>query len=136
MPRTVLVRHADVENPRGIFYGHLDTFGLSALGRAQARELGPALADLGVQKIVHSPLRRARETAELAASRMSGEVELVEESALIELEFGKYLQGVAYWQIPFRRPLWLIHYFRRGLLHNDESVQTMGQRIVRVAEQL
>ena len=55
---------------------------------------------------------------------------------LIEAEFSRYLQGVPYWQIPVRRPLWLVHKARRGLLPGDETIEAMGERVLRVARRL
>ena len=63
LTRIFLIRHADVENPRGLLYGHLDGFQLSALGRALALAVGDRLRTAGLKRIVHSPLARAAETA-------------------------------------------------------------------------
>lgn len=129
--RMLLIRHADVENPRRVLYGHLPGFVLSELGRAQAGELGRRLHDSGLARIVHSPLDRARETAELICRRLPAPVPLVPESELREAEFSRYLQGVPFMQIPLRRPLWFVHKARRGLLPGDESIEQMGGRIVK-----
>jgi broad specificity phosphatase PhoE len=133
MTRVYLVRHADVENPRKVLYGHLPGFPLSERGRAQAVEVGQRLRDRGIGRIFHSPLERAVETARLIAGQLPEEVPLIPEPALVEAEFGRYLQGVPYWQIPVRRPLWLVHKARRGLLPGDEAIDQMGGRIVDVA---
>src|SRR4029077_5216293 len=69
--RIFLIRHADVENPRRLLYGHLDGFQLSALGRAQALAVGDRLRSADLRRIVSSPLARAVETAELINSRMA-----------------------------------------------------------------
>ena len=61
--RLYLIRHADVENPLKLLYGHLDGFQLSALGRAQALAVGDRLRSEDLKRIVHSPLARAVETA-------------------------------------------------------------------------
>src|SRR5256885_1919033 len=121
MTRIYLIRHADVENPNRVLYGHLPGFPLSARGRDQAAELGRRLRDGGLRRIVHSPLERASETAQIIASQLEGPVELVSEPGLREAEFSRYLQGVPYWQIPLRRPLWFAHKARRGLLPGDEA---------------
>jgi broad specificity phosphatase PhoE len=116
-----------------VLYGHLPGFRLSASGRAQAEELGRRLRDSGLARIVHSPLERARETAELICAQLPAPVPLIAEPELREAEFGRYLQGVPFWQVPLRRPLWFVHRARRGLLPGDESVEQMGGRILRVA---
>jgi broad specificity phosphatase PhoE len=130
MTRAYLVRHADVENPRGVLYGHLPGFPLSQRGRAQAVEIGRRLHDRGVGRIVHSPLERAVETARLICEQLPEPVPLISEPALLEAEFGLYLQGVPFRQIPFRRPLWLVHRARRGLLPGDETMDQLGGRVV------
>jgi probable phosphoglycerate mutase len=134
--RILLIRHADVENPRRLLYGHLDGFPLSALGRAQALALGDRLRDSGLVEIVHSPLERAVETARLINSRLPEPVPLQPEPELREAEFSRYLQGVPFWQIPIRRPLWFVHKARRGSLPGDESVERLGGRVLEVTWRL
>lgn len=85
---------------------------------------------------MHSPLERARETAEIIASRLDGTVSLEPDSELREAEFSRYLQGVPYWQVPMRRPLWFVHKARRGILPGDESVHAMGNRVLDVVRRL
>src|SRR5215831_1701023 len=132
MTRVYLVRHADVENPRRVLYGHLPGFPLSERGRAQAVEVGKRLRDRGIARILHSPLERAVETAAIIAEQLPEPVPVIPEPALLEAEFGRYLQGVPYWQIPVRRPLWLVHKARRGLLPGDEAIDQLGGRVVEV----
>ena len=55
---------------------------------------------------------------------------------LREAEFSRYLQGIPYWQIPVRRPLWFVHKAKRGLLPGDESVEVMGGRVLNVVRRL
>lgn len=133
LTRVYLVRHADVHNPKKVLYGHLDNFPLSARGRRQAELVGIRLRDANLDRIVHSPLQRARETAEIIESQLARRVPLVVDPELREAEFGRYLQGVPPWQVPFRRPLWLVHKARRGLLPGDETIAAMGGRILEVA---
>lgn len=134
--RFYLIRHADVENPNGILYGHLDGFPLSALGRAQASAIGERLRPAGLARIVHSPLTRAAETADLIAAELHQKVSLEPDPELREAEFSRYLQGVPYWQIPLRRPLWFVHKVRRGIIPGDESIEAMGGRILDVVKRL
>jgi probable phosphoglycerate mutase len=115
-----------------VLYGHLDGFPLSALGRAQAVALGEQLRAAAPARIVHSPLARAMETAQIIAARLTPPPVLESDADLREAEFSRYLQGVPYWQIPVRRPLWLVHKAKRGLLPGDETVEEMGERVLRV----
>ena len=132
----LLMRHADVENPNRVLYGHLPGFPLSALGRAQAAAAGQSLRDRDIKRIVHSPLDRARETAEIVNAQLAAPVPLIPEPALREAEFGRYLQGVPYWQIPIRRPRWLMHKLHRGTLDGDESIEALGRRVLGVVDRL
>ena len=134
--RVFLIRHADVENPRRLLYGHLDGFQLSALGRAQALAVGDRLRSTDLKRIVHSPLARAVETAELINSRLASLAILEADPELREAEFSRYLQGVPFWQIPVRRPLWLVHKAKRGLLPGDEAIENLGGRVLSVMKRL
>jgi broad specificity phosphatase PhoE len=131
-----LIRHAEVENPHSILYGHLPGFPLSSGGRAQARAVGERLRDSGLAAIAHSPLERAQETAELIRDQLATPVDLVPETELREADFSRQLQGLPYWQVPLLRPLWFVHKARRGLLPGDESIPQMAQRLLDVAYRL
>jgi broad specificity phosphatase PhoE len=76
----VFIRHGEVANPRGVIYGRLPRFGLSALGRRQAAAAalalsGAAASGPGSQRIsidppgviFSSPMLRARQTAQIIA---------------------------------------------------------------------
>jgi broad specificity phosphatase PhoE len=134
--RVLLVRHAEVENPLHVLYGHLDGFGLSARGRLQAEALGRRFREAGLRRIVHSPLQRAVETATLINGQLPEPVPLEPDPALREADFSRYLQGVTYWQIPVRRPLWFVHRARRGMVPGDETVDRMGGRVLEVMQRV
>lgn len=136
MTRIYLIRHADVENPHRLLYGHLDGFHLSAIGRTQAGALGDRLRSAGIQRIVHSPLARAVETAKLINDRLAAPAMLEADLELREAEFSRYLQGLPYWQVPLRRPLWFVHKAKRGLLPGDEPIEQLGGRVLAVARRL
>jgi broad specificity phosphatase PhoE len=67
----VLARHGETADnaPPQRFSGRLDS-PLNDRGRAQARALAAAVADLGLRAIWTSRLRRARETAEIAGAEL------------------------------------------------------------------
>jgi len=131
-----VIRHADVENPRRVLYGHLPGFHLSALGRSQAEALGERLRDAGLRRIVHSPLDRAAETARLINEHLAQPAILEVDPELREADFSRYLQGVPYWQVPVRRPLWIVHKTRRGIVAGDESFDALGGRVLDVVKRL
>jgi probable phosphoglycerate mutase len=133
--RVFLARHCDVRNPQGVLYGHLPNFPLSEKGVAQAHAMGRYLATTGARAIQSSPLLRARQTAEIIAGHIDGAT-ITYTTDLIEARFGHYLEGVKPVQVPWRRPLWMIHMLRPGLLPNDESVEQMAARIERPIRRL
>jgi len=134
--RIFVVRHADVENPNRVLYGHLPGFELSALGRSQAAALGEKLGTEDVRHIVHSPLSRAAETASIINRGLRQPVPMEIDPELREADFSRYLQGVPFWQIPIRRPLWLVHKARRGILPGDEAIEDLGGRVLKVIRRI
>merc|ERR1719350_1337302 len=68
-----LVRHGQVDNPGGVFYGRLPGFGLHENGKRQAAAAGRLLAEriqeAGVL-LCASPMQRAQETAQRVASEL------------------------------------------------------------------
>ncbi len=119
-----------------MLYGHLDGFQLSALGRAQSAALGETLREEGLTRIVHSPLARAAETARLINEKLARPAALEADADLREAEFSRYLQGIPYWQVPLRRPLWFVHKAKRGILPGDESIEEMGGRVLGVVHRI
>ena len=85
-----LVRHGQVENPKGVIYGRLPGYNLSERGRRQAVEAGLHLASADVGALWASPLERAQETA--AAISEHHQVEIVTDERLIESD--TTLEGV------------------------------------------
>ena len=70
------------------------------------------------------------------AGKLTQSPVLEADSDLREADFSRYLQGVPYWQIPVRRPLWFVHKAKRGLLPGDETIEQMGGRVLRVVRRL
>ncbi len=77
-----LVRHGEVENPRGVLYGTLPGFHLSADGRVMAKAAADFLAGRDVTVLRSSPLERALETAEPFAAQFG--LDVVIDDRLIE----------------------------------------------------
>lgn len=84
-----LLRHGKSEgNRQDIVQGHLD-YPLSEEGREQARLTGIWLSSRNIQSVLSSPLKRAAETARIAA-QAAGLAQPLPLPQLIELETGIY----------------------------------------------
>jgi broad specificity phosphatase PhoE len=94
-----LVRHGEVENPKGVIYGRLPGYNLSERGKRQAQAAADRLADRDIGAIWASPLERAQETAEAIAARH--EVEITTDERLIESD--TTLEGVGKSVVAFLR---------------------------------
>ncbi|TFV79260.1 bifunctional RNase H/acid phosphatase [Blastococcus sp. CT_GayMR19] len=99
---THLLRHGQTEHtPERRFSGRND-LPLSRTGRAEAEAAAVRVAQLGIDVIVASPLRRTRETAELVAATLGVPVEFDDD--LIELDFGD-LEGLTAEEARAKHPL-------------------------------
>jgi broad specificity phosphatase PhoE len=86
--RLLLVRHGQVDaNIEYRFLGRRDD-PLNATGEEQARMLAALFADIQVDRVISSPLARARRTAEGIAAA-AGTTVLLDER-LVELDFGRW----------------------------------------------
>jgi broad specificity phosphatase PhoE len=79
-----LLRHGEVFNPDGIFYGRLPGYRLSDLGIAQAQVAADFLARRPIGHLVSSPMQRAQETAARLASAIG--LDVATDDRLIEAD--------------------------------------------------
>jgi len=90
------VRHGETEwNRQRRIMGNMD-IPLSDRGREQCAATAALLARFGIERIRSSPLRRARETAEILAETLELPIEY--DDALVEVRFGAW-QGKTYEEI-------------------------------------
>jgi probable phosphoglycerate mutase len=124
MTELYVVRHG--ETAWALSGRHTGTTDLSLTehGRAVARRLRPALADTPFSLVLSSPLRRARETCELAGLGAHAAID----QDLEEWNYGEY-EGLTLPQILDRRPGWMI--FRDGCPGGETPAQ-VGARVDRV----
>lgn len=145
-----LLRHGEVDNPRGVLYGRLPGYHLSELGRKMADRAAEHLAGRDVVAVLSSPLERAQETAAPVAARFDLEIQtderLIEaENAFQGLTFGVgdgSLRRPGHWRLlrnPFR-PSWgepYAHQVARMLAAiADTRKQVRGHEAVLVSHQL
>ncbi len=124
----VIVRHGETEWSANGKHTSATDLSLLEEGRARARALGPALAERSFALVLCSPLRRARETCELAGFGEAAEIS----EDLREWAYGEY-EGMTTEEIRVQRPDWFL--WRDGC-PGGEAPEEIGARADRVLERL
>jgi len=124
--RLVLVRHGETEWSRDHKHTSYTDLPLTEVGAEQARALGKRLAGHGFAGVFVSPLRRARQTCELAGFGARAEVM----DDLREWNYGRY-EGLTTAEIRRSRPGWTV--WKDGPL-GGESPEDVGSRADRVIQ--
>ncbi len=99
---THLLRHGRTEHTPERRYSGRNDLPLSAIGRAEAEAAAKRAAELGIDVIVASPLRRTRETAEVVGAVLGLPVQYDDD--LVELDFGDF-EGLTAEEAKQRHPL-------------------------------
>lgn len=101
-----LVRHGETEGESSIRYHGRNDVALSELGHQQVGRLVPWLRELEFAAVVHSPLQRARTSAEVLLAGLDRPPALVEsDPGLFEVNFGA-IEGLTREEIRDRMPDW------------------------------
>jgi probable phosphoglycerate mutase len=132
---THLLRHGQTEHtPERRFSGRND-LPLSLTGRAEAEAAAHRAAQLGIDVVVASPLRRTRETAEIVAAALGLPVEFDED--LVELDFGS-LEGLTFDEAAARHPLAARRFLADPTVAapDGESVADVGSRVARARRRI
>lgn len=124
----VLVRHGETEWSLSGQHTSRTDLPLTERGRERAAELVPILSERAFALVLTSPLRRARETCELAGLAGLAEVD----GELSEWDYGEY-EGLTTAQIRERRPDWGL--WRDGCPGGEQPSQ-VAARADRVLERL
>jgi alpha-ribazole phosphatase len=131
----LLIRHGDLgDRNRGRYVGRTDT-PLSAKGRRQAATLAGLLARLNGAHFLASPLRRTRETAEIALGT-HGRFEIVEN--LREIDFGRW-EGMSFAEIAAADPAAVDRWAALNgdfTFPNGEGIRAFRERIGAAAERI
>jgi probable phosphoglycerate mutase len=119
------VRHGETPpNRAGLLLGRSDA-ALTDRGRAQAERLSKLFAGWGVERVLTSPLRRARDTAAPIAAACERGVEVDER--LIEIDYGDW-EGSPFGDL---EPAVVARWRRDGSFAppGGESLETVAERI-------
>jgi probable phosphoglycerate mutase len=122
--RVCLIRHGETEWSISRQHTGATDIPLTENGRAAAKLLGPVLAEQKFDLVLVSPLRRARQTCELAGLGALATID----ADLCEWNYGKY-EGLTPAQIRETAPGWLI--FRDGC-PGGENPTEVGARVDRL----
>ena len=122
--RVCLIRHGETEWSISRQHTGTTDIPLTENGRAAAKLLGPMLAEQKVAVVLVSPLRRARQTCELAGLGALATID----ADLREWDYGKY-EGLTPAQIRATAPDWMI--FRNGC-PGGEGPTEVGTRVDRL----
>ncbi|MEZ4156894.1 MAG: class I tRNA ligase family protein [Candidatus Paceibacterota bacterium] len=85
----LLARHGESEANRDKVMGAQNDVALTDTGKEQALELAKSLKSAGISKIVHSPLSRSKESAQIIASEL-GVSDIEEWSDIAEVNAGEF----------------------------------------------
>jgi len=123
--RIIVVRHGETEWSRDKRHTGRTDLPLTAEGREQALALIARLSGLSFAAVFVSPLRRARETCELAGFADRAIVD----PDLVEWDYGEY-EGMTGAEIQERRPGWTL--FRDGVIGGETSddVAARAERVL------
>lgn len=129
MTTIFLARHGESDwNVANRFQGHTDR-PLTERGREQANVLADLVAEEKVEAIYTSPLRRARETAEIVGARAG--LDAVSLPELQEVDTGSW-SGLSRAEVRKRFPEGFARWLAGGSGWEDgESYEQMAQRVVR-----
>jgi probable phosphoglycerate mutase len=122
--RIIVVRHGETEWSRDKRHTGRTDLPLTAEGREQALALIARLSGLSFAAVFVSPLRRARETCELAGFADRAIVD----PDLVEWDYGEY-EGMTGAEIQERRPGWTL--FRDGVI-GGETIDDVAARAERL----
>jgi broad specificity phosphatase PhoE len=125
MPDIYLIRHGETEWSLSGRHTGVSDIPLTEHGRQQARLLAHELAARHFELVLTSPLRRARETCELAGLAERAEID----PDLMEWNYGDY-EGLTSDQIHVHRPAWTV--FNDGGGPGGETPEQVGVRVDRV----
>lgn len=128
LPKIYLARHGETAWSLSGQHTGITDIPLTENGERNARNLGQRLRGTPFDKVLTSPLQRARRTCELAGYAASAEID----NEFVEWNYGDY-EGKRTADIRQERPDWFL--FRDGC-PGGESVEAVGARADRVLARL
>lgn len=131
MASVYLVRHGrTTANVQGILAGRRQSVDLDGQGERQARRAGQMLRDIHLDKIITSPLRRTRRTAQFLQDQHALSPRITSDARFIECDYGDWT-GLSLKELS-KEPLWDVvqHHPSAAVFPGGESMATMQRRAV------
>lgn len=130
MAHLCIARHGETDwNIKGVLQGWIDV-PINQLGRSQAIDLALSIQSAGIAAIWSSPLQRARETAEIVASRLGLPAPSCHDG-LKERRFGA-IQGIPKAELGELNPVLLQQILKRNPATHFEDGESMDEFADRV----
>ena len=130
MAHLCIARHGETDwNIKGVLQGWIDV-PINQLGRSQAIDLALSVESAGITAIWSSPLQRARETAEIVASRLGLPAPSCHDG-LKERHFGA-IQGIPKAELGELNPVLLQQILKRNPATHFEDGESMDEFADRV----
>ena len=124
--RVVLARHGETEWSKTLKHTSYSDIPLTAVGREDAKALGPALARWNFSLVLSSPLQRALETCRLGGLGDRAEID----PDLVEWNYGEY-EGITTAEIRETVPGWTVF---SHPCPGGETAEQVAARVDRVIE--
>lgn len=123
--RIFLIRHGETDWNKALRLQGREDIELNTCGLQQADDCGKAFRDININKIISSPLKRAKKTAEIIGKQL-GISEILVEEDLIERDFGD-ASGLTYQEKN--------HIYGDGQIPGFEPAEQVLNRMMRVIYQ-
>lgn len=124
------VRHGQVHNPTGIYYGRLPRIYLSDTGKRQIEQSALFLKNKQIDLLVVSPMLRAKQSAQIIAEAL--QLKTVKRSRLIT-EIGSYLEGKSFEE---SKTLHFNPFLSEHQREQDESFNRVAIRMTRFVKKM
>ena len=129
MAEIILARHSETEwNVAEVFRGQID-IDLSETGAKQAKLLAEYLSTSAIEAVYSSPLKRARETAEIIAQPHKLKVNA--DPGLIDFDFGRW-QGLSHEEVKEKYE----NLYTRWVTHPEQVSMPGGERLEDVSRRV
>ncbi len=136
--KVFITRHGQTEwNALGKIQGRQD-IELNEVGKKQASTTGEKIKNEKINIIITSPLKRARETAEIINKQLN--VEIIEDDRLIERDYGE-LEGINKFKLKEKKVQYpeidyVCNYIKDVDIFNMETMQNLCTRIYKCLDEI